>query len=517
MDDYDEYDDEDFEEELDEEEEDEEEEDEEDEDEEDDEDEQSSFDKLEFELNKNIMKSKLKACAVRIARDNVNKLTKEEKDLLNEAKSKNYNEHLKKEVKAVEGLLTANRVRTIYKAMSASPVLVYGVLGALLLFLVIAVIVVVGSAVPTLGGKNEDGTASSIMGITGNDFFGARMVYKDDELANTILIEDYVNYISSGATTAKGISSVTLGGTPYTLTINVNDYIIAENFDFKKFNEETFKTNYEKLYELVKNKVAMPIYKIDNDEDFSGTSLIDCVKGIKYFGFETIETGATETTAKTISKELITPSMITITNEEGNSVTDALTLSSVETYVETQVENTLNEFHVGRVEKLFVKDYILTGDDKCVENVSAENYVAMIFMPKKNVKFKEFSFSVSDSSLTEFSMSLTNNGNEIQIDNGGENLGTNDSPSYLYATTNNLNIETTAFEDIDTLNINALAKGVSLFEVAKLTNKDLYLETKTTEGEGSVSYLTIKQNGVVVTLNNNEKFMFLEFATSWEA
>ena len=450
-------------------------------------------------IEEKILKNKIKFICMNLSVGSRTKLKETEKNTIKKAKKF---PGLKADIKKVTLLLNANRGKVAMKTMASSPAFYYVAIGALILLLIICAVAAIGQIMPWLFPEDESGgQVSSAFGITGKDFYGGRMVYKNDELAATSIVEDYVEFVENGIVEAKTISIPNA-----TLEINIP---LPEEYDYSTFDEAEFQTTYSVLYSTIFD-MAKAVYKVDNSTDFVGASLIECVNGILYFGYG-------ETAIADVSKIAIDAIINnkTITASGENSVNEADINSQITSKLTSLYGQ--EKFKI-RTEKLFVKDYILEGEDDMMKNISKENYVAFIFMPKTNVTFTKFSFSVGNANLTEFTISLTNNGSEITLKKDDADYNTSDDPNkhtFIYISNKNLNVDASAFGDIDTNNIDALSEGLSLFDVVeKLNHYSTYLEITT--NENSLQYWTIKKNGVVASLSNTEAFNFVEFETKWE-
>ena len=397
----------------------------------------------------------------------------------------------------------AKKASRAFKLMSASPALFWILLMALIIFIIICVVSVLGSMT---GQNGEDPSAQ--FGIKGKDFYGARMVYKDDNKANTQMVEDYVLLVDNSILEVQKINSVIVSGGTYNLTLSINILLPEEDYDYSAFDETTFSTEYAMLYSLIRD-VAQIVYTADNSITYSGETLIDCFKGIKYFGFANYEA---------ISNKLIeTISAYTTISVKDSGGNDVALTTEIQNAFTNQVRTNLTkpeflEKYSLRTEKLFVKDYILTGEDEMMKNIKKQNYVAMIFMPKNNVEFTKLSFQISNTNFDHFTIGITANGTEVQIETDGQNISFDESSkAYIYSTSSNLNINAQKFTDIDETNLNALSEELSLYEIANsFANYSTYLEAK-----ADTDILTIKQNGVVVNLNNTEAFNIVEFETAY--
>lgn len=456
------------------------------------------------------LKQKLVKMWLDYSKKDIPVLEEKDKKILKEAEKF---KKLRPDVDRVYALIGIIRVKITSKAMSASPILIYAGIGALLLFMLIAVISIFASIFGSLGGG-----ANSVFGVTGDDFYGVRMVYRDDEKSNKNVVKNYVEMIKVAVDETKTIQTVTVdvdgsGEKTYTLTnVALNITLPDEEYDFNSFDETTFATTYPEVYEIV-FEIAKQTYKSDNeDQDFAGTTLIECAEGTKYFGVSNTNDVATFVENKLfVEKNLLT---FTAT-ESGTAVTDADTISKIKDEIKVQAKNKfVAKYETSfskRVAKLFVKDYILSSDDETVSNVSAEEYVALIFMPKTNVVFSKLSFSVTNTDVNDFSISV--NGKELDQD--GDNMGIEPGQqAYIFSTPFLFNLVANEFEDIDTNNLQALADGMSLFDI--MTNEELDYEIYMSEyGDGTGTYWTIKSNGVVALVNNDTPFNLCEYETKW--
>ncbi len=411
------------------------------------------------------------------------KLTSQEKDTIKQAKKipKLKAKAIKIETK-VKAKETAKKAKKTTMAISSGSTVA-----------IVALILVAAIAVAMILFRMKEAT-EAISGINGKDFYGARMVYKDDDLAAQSIVEDYVQIVEKGVDEAKALS---ISG----VTLEINITLPTEEFDYSTFDETEFQVSYPVLYSMVFD-IAKVVYKIDNSADFAGSTLIECVSGIAYFGFD-------QTFMPDISKVVADAISSNTTTSDGSDVSVEITSSLNTLYSQA-------EYNI-RTEKVFIKDYILFGEEDTIKNVATENYVSFIFMPRKNVTFTSLSFTAGNVNINEFSISLSNNGTNVPIKKDDVDLSDDEEEtkqSYTFIT-DKINISATAFTDIDSANISALREGLSLFDIVEnVDNYELYLEQTT--GENSQQYYTFKKNGVVVSLEHTEKFNFVEAETKWK-
>lgn len=450
-------------------------------------------------------------------------------DQMNIRKSKSFPE-LKKERNNITKQLTFNKTA---KRMKTSMVTSFGSSGLMVIGIIVGVVLIVAIIMSLLPQwlvekmfgvtiSEEDGLpelGGSEFGITGEDFYGARVIYKNNEKATTTIIEDYVELVETSITKAQSITTITKDDKTFEIAVTINLTIPSEDFKYEDFNEEQFKSSYSDLYDVIYN-IAKTTYKIDNSTDFTGTSLVECVDGIKHFGYnETIMNAVKETddTEKVSVMDLVLgKSSFGITKNP--TIEDGETLPTVEKAdIDAKIKEELTTVYGDtkynqRTEKLFIKDVILENSDSKIKNLGEENFVAFIFMPKTNVTFNSISFTIAADSLKDYTLKLTNNGNEISLEKD-DSMKVESSEIYFYLSDENLNESVNTFNDIDTNKLNALSAGVSLFDIVE--NKELDYTKYLQVNENNI--LTAKKNGMVAEMNNAEKFSFSEREVVWEA
>ncbi len=457
--------------------------------------------KRQLEIEERLLKNKLKQILREVGTSSRTSLKQSEKKTMKQSKSF---PNLKKNRQAVELMLSANRGKNVMKLLSSSPILVYVGIGVLVLLAIIAAAVAISSIIGEPGGNS-----SSVYGVTGEDFYGVRMVYEDEEKATRNIIENYVDIVEKSENLVEEINSVNISGTTYNVAIELNLTIPSEDFDYSQFNEISFAVDYAIVYDVV-DEIAKNTYEIDNNEAFAGTTLIECVNGIKYFGI-----GDTTYALTIISQTFFDENLVTFTATDagGNSVSDTAVLLQIENEIKTKANQNLTTLLSGdyalRTEKLFVKDYILESSDSCVSNVPPEQYVALIFMPKTSGAFSKLSFVVTSANLTNFKIDV----NGVELSNP-EDMSIHDDYQSLLFSSGPIILNSPSFADIDTENLTALSNGVSLFDILEMENVDysFYLESVTVDDD---SYLALKRNGVVVNVSNDTPFNLVEYETSW--
>lgn len=376
-----------------------------------------------------------------------------------------------------------------------APAIPYILIALGILLLIIIVIVAIGM-IFGLGGDDETpGPMSSISDVTGESFYGARLVYSDDEQATLDILEDYVEVL------LEVESAVELADSNLDITLTLP----SADFDYSTFDETTFMAEYSDAYEIILDLSTLVAENDLVEGETIGETLEENLVLVKYFGYSS---ELTPEMANIISTYINENDLYVYSSEDG--------AGEVESLITTQTLNVLSspKYNV-RTEKLYVKDYILDGDET-LSDIPQENYKYMIYMPKENVTFSYFSFTLREIDFDNFTLSLLINGELTEL-NGGLFTSSEDFgiESYNYETATDLSILASAFTDIDTENLNALSEESSLFDILSLENSDIYLTDFVDDtGTANANIKTIKTNGIGVQFISEQPFFFAEFGTA---
>lgn len=400
------------------------------------------------------------------------------------------------QVMAFENLMRIRKQQFWAKVKSAlAPAIPYILIALGILLLIIIVIVAIGM-IFGLGGDDETpGPMSSISDVTGESFYGARLVYSDDEQATLDILEDYVEIL------LEVESAVELADSNLDITLTLP----STDFDYSTFDETTFMAEYSDAYEIILDLSTLVAENDLVEGETIGETITENLVLIKYFGYSS---EFTPEMANIISSYINENDLYVYSSEDG--------AVEVESLITTQTLNVLSapKYNV-RTEKLYVKDYILDGDET-LSDIPQENYKYMIYMPKENVTFSYFSFTLREIDFDNFTLSLLINGELTEL-NGGLFTSSEDFgiESYNYETATDLSILASAFTDIDTENLNALSEESSLFDILSLENSDIYLTDFVDEsGTTNANIKTIKTNGIGVQFISEQPFFFAEFGTA---
>ena len=377
------------------------------------------------------------------------------------------------------------------------PVLIF----LLIMLVAILVVGIIAYIISSLFGGGSDGEKPSMsaqFGVNGQDFYGCRVVYSDEEQSQIEMIENYINSIRDSIESAENS------------TLDITIDLPAEDYDFTNFDESEFAEAYGNAYNLL-DLMVDEVYSTDTSvsdgetTDDSTLSLMEKIDGIEYFGFDSELASAI---SAIISTYINDNDLYQILDDSGDTAN-----------IEQDIVNSINIYFNGldniRTEKLFIKDFIFEDSDDMMSGITEKNYVALIFMPKRQVEFSYFSFMIGNADFDNINLYIQN-GEQI-IDLNGQVWTTENEggETYLFESDNNLNLSTNQFSDIDLNNINYLTNGLSLIDIVNgEIDYNIYLEVQTSED--SKTYLTWKDDGIIVRFESVEPFVFVEFETDWE-
>ncbi len=395
--------------------------------------------------------------------------------------AKKYDE-LKPLIRKIKFQLSANLVKKIWHHVIAvlAPAIPWILLVLLILILAGAAVYVISLIMPWLFPDDEGGTnsnMSSIAGITGQNFYGMRVVYEDAQTSHETMLKEYVSVVGDC------VSAVDASDDKISLTIALPE----EDFDYNNFAE--LQTSNVGLYTLIVDMLNTAYEQDVGEAPAEDVTLQDLTAGIKYFGFD-------ETLSVSVRDKIISYLNQTDETSEGNKTFTNLTYNGELTeekitQIQSQISTTITDFlkqdkYIFRAEKLFVKDYILSSDDATIEGVEEKQYKAMIYMPKNAVTFNDISLLVRDVDAQKFSVNY--NGAPLEESVWMELEG---STTYLYSY--NSTLTAAAYNHIDSNNLGFLSEGKSVLEILRSENAEKYIT---------------KQNDIYTYISDGAKFDF---------
>lgn len=410
----------------------------------------------------------------------------------------------------------------------------------LAVFIIIIVVAIIGHLFPWLFPDDENlgGSkgASSPFGMKGDKFYGGRVVYRDDVRAQNGLIEQYVDIVETSieglqAETFTEIVKVEGENKTFDVKVTVNLEVLKlpnDEFDYQNLDLTKFASDYAVLYNIVEDMAKLS-YKVDNDVTEAPADLVETLDGIKYFGFNEAMIGESIVDDKKdvdnniieIVYDALTENGVITLEEKLQTATDygaaeKVTMENFDDNLRSELVDIINvaENKV-RAEKLFIKDIILSGDDKYMEGIEKKNYVALIYLPKQSVDFEYVSYMITIDKTADFNMTLTNNGSTISLSKGeGENWGEDENAAdltYIFSSGKNLK-QTANVTDVFNPSENLFSSDCSLSKVLTQANDyNLYLE-ETTDDNG-VKVLTFKKGNMCLTFETDAEFTFNEEIT----
>lgn len=430
------------------------------------------------------LSSQLKKVEDKVNGKQMKPLTYDDKLVLQQAKQ---NPGLKKRANAAENKQKQKVGHTVLTGVQIFAAILPLILLFALIFLVALVFAqIMDSMFGWLFGGGSGGSGggmNSQYGADGNNFYAVRLVYKDDEQASKIILNDYAELIYGAFDTVNDTDDY---------TINVNVTIPTDKQ--ADFDETTADEKIKNLMGVLTEKA----YVYDNPDyaslgvDISTLTLAQKAKDIKYFGLNSALIGQfkTEIVDNFILFNFNTVDGVLTITPKGENTID-------ETTVKANIQAALDTYFAGlnssRSQKYFVRDCALSGDGK-LTNVEQKDYVAMMYLPRQNVSFKSIKFQVYGVNTDDFSIDF--NGNNYS---SFEEWPIDDSHmAYYYTIGENLNISASAVSGFDAT---IAANPTALY---KLADKANYTQTN------ADGILTYQEFGTMFKFNSSQPFTFAD-------
>jgi len=403
---------------------------------------------------------------------------------------------------------------------------VIGGVGGFWILLIILIVLVIAAIIVAIFGSSPEEPTSSEAGIKGEDFYGARIVYRDDELARNGLVEQYVNIIKSTVDhfkDGKVYTDIDIGGTIYDVKVTIDITMPTEDYNYEELVIIDFASEYSDLYAAVE-EIAKFVYNKDNEsvetQSEEESSLETYLDGIKYFGFNEDMIGSNivdedpeedNNVIEIVLDFLKTKATFFGKEEGGSEYTTILNYDSVKNNFKQDIVNLINvaENKV-RTEKLFIKDAILEDSDSSVEGIDLKQYEAFIYLPKQSVEVNFLSYFVIIEDGLDINLKMVNNGEEIALTKGEAEYPYDDKSYAMYKFNSSENLSETMPETdiIDTENVNKFANATSLVKILIDEDVDynIYLEEITLENGDIV--LTYKKGTTYLLFEVDGEFKF---------
>lgn len=374
-------------------------------------------------------------------------------------------------------------IKSVGKKIVANPLFWKFLLFALGIIAGMLILVVMISAIFSLflidSYDKNNGTISSVQGINGDKFYGARFLYKDDETASYEIQDDYLKFTYT-ILTDSSIDGITLSS------------------DYK--TDETVVT--------IATSFANSLANLPQDETSSPTTtnytFEQSTKIINHFGFK---------------NEEVVIVIDSIANSIYNKGVSSRTLEEIKTTLSQTVENSKYDKYKKVCDKIFVYDYILDEKDASLEDLPKKNYVGFVFMPKEDVILKSTSFRfVVDggygvNTLIKFknNSEITNLTEETNVD-----ITWYDQGEYKTLDTKDINLSLSKFTAINMSNLSELETPVSIRTMLNEEKFQLYFNAI----EGEYSSINLMDNinttnYLYLTFSSFDPFNFAEYVTEY--
>ncbi len=384
-------------------------------------------------------------------------------------------------VRTVETALEINK-KAFAAKLKILGIIVLIVLGvALLIFAAVGIAAAIDSLFSWLnGGTGSGGGATSQSPImSGDNYYGVRTVYRDDEKARNKLIEDYSSLVEDAILSAE--ESLT----DYSLDITIE--FPSVDYDYSTFDETTFASDYTDLSAILgltgSEGIIDIVYSYD-EVDGTASTTNERLDAIKYFG---LSADMNEEVGRLIINYINANDLYTTGGDESGSDSS----SQVESEIENRITEYFSSASAVRVEKVFIRDYIFEADGG-ITNLVEEEYICAIYMPKSSVSVNRFEMVVGgEISLDDMTVTITDGTNSADL--VGEIID-QDLDAYMFSV-NNINLTADAFTGIDANNINYLSNGKSIYEILldETVDNSLYIENKV--GDDGEEYYSFKADG----------------------
>lgn len=441
----------------------------------------------EEQANNRALNNKMDKLAKDIQKRFLPRLTPEEQKLIDKAKASKQTAQVNKvkrsHKKAKESFW--NKVKAGISTFGPFLLVLFFVFIAIICFL--AVLSEMGLI--SFDDDKNSGNKNAQFGVNGSDFYGTRVIYKDNEQSRIELVDSYAELI---ADVVLSIESTTVENA----TLDVTLISPSEDYDYS--NLADYQANYANHYDLIKS-IAETVHDYDKlDAEATPTDLITLLDNTAHFGFsnEMITSIATK-----IKEYLNNNNLVSVVPAESGNET---TIANAE-LVNTAVDSVINAITPMQTEKYFIKDYLFDTAEDMMQGITKENYVAMIFMSKNPVTFNYFSFYVDDID-DNFSIKVVNGEQKINFTKL-EFMTIDGKTTWEYKSSENLTVSTDSYTNLGDLD---LSSAKSLYEIsASSVDNTKYVVAN---DNGIYTYLT---DGVYVEFNNNTEFGFVENETKW--
>lgn len=363
----------------------------------------------------------------------------------------------------------------------------FWIIPAVIVFLVVAtVMALVKTVEDEINGffdslKNGNNAfVSSIAGSSDEEFYGGRIIYKDDSQANIEIDIGFKDYVCN-------------------ILVNINKTEnVSTKFQIPDKIDDTFNNSYiTGCVVSIVNALTTPEVSYTSENYMQGIARLD------HFGLTSEE----KTTTNNAIKSYFIDNLANIFNYTNSDVIDSAINDALDVSRKTNLDFVS--------EKLFVKDLLLTEDNSNFKFPKL-NYVAFIYMPNKDINFENASYVFYVDSETEVvDVQVIFSSQTEPIETGqADSTWANPTDGFIKTLDVETDISLPKFNSICTDSIEQAfltEDNVSILDVAQYDykNNSSIMTTIFTLNEQNVNYLP-QDTCLYLTFNSNIAFAFGE-------
>lgn len=367
-----------------------------------------------------------------------------------------------------------------------------------LFMVIIFITAIIATIVVAIKGVNDAHAVNNVTPtakISAENFYGVRILYKNNELANKNLTTTYNQLVFEFLQT---VSSSEIEGIE-SLNINLPSNIYEG--DLTSYQTPLTIDMVYKTVESVLNSQGLLEPVVVNGENFEQS-----LSQINNFGFNETSFVSATSSITTLFKEKVQASLEDA-DESNNLVTFSEGVTALPSDFETMLSGlwageNFNKFKIS-TEKLFVKDVILSKDENSLNTAVNGNVVKYIYMAKEGAVLSEKDYGMKVEPGEEYNIAFKTivNGEEsvIKQDIANETwCSLEEDGNYYYSKQlylENINITCPEFTSLDSANLNFLNKDNFSLYNAGFTSLDSTGKCFTVaQTEGETDYYTINSN-----------------------
>lgn len=417
------------------------------------------------------------------------------------------------------GKATGKAAGATLKAILTNPY-VLAALAIILALVILIVIIAVAVGAPFGNIDVENGKFDTSKGIKGDKFYGARVIYYDEAKASSELQLYYANLVKDFLYEISNIEGITLKPDYYT---NDEDKQNNENFiaGIERNLGSSLIVEIIEVMDGLDVEISIPI---NTGIPTESKSLIQTsLNNINHFGYTANELNAINSALT----ELINLNKDTLFTFDGYAGTFKADISNLFALHYSSLNIISNKY--------YAKDVILRTEEDMIKGLSAQNYVAMIYMPKTDVILEdsEYLFYIdNEATKTNYEIKHASSSGETIHDSGTADSSWYEGVGSTTAEAKNIDINLSSFNSILKDDVRFLEEGRSIYSLLfsnssnyTTVNYDifeqLFASTEITTEDGDIytelHYLPGNDTDYFyLTFNSNGSFQFCEFSVDYK-